>query len=62
MFIYPLLVILFSLFSLGFGMYLYTRRKGAASLVGGILCLAGLILMLITVISWLLPGFFYNIS
>jgi hypothetical protein len=60
--IYPLLVIFFSLFLLGFGLYLYTRRKGAASLMGSIFCLVGLILILITVIAWLLPRFFYNIS
>ena len=59
---YPLFVIFFSLFCLAFGLYLYTRRSGAASLVGSILSLAGLVLALIAIVAWLLPGFFSNIS
>ncbi len=62
MYTYPLFVIAFSVFSLAFGLYLYTERKGAASLVGSILSLVGLILALIATIAWLLPGFFFNIS
>jgi hypothetical protein len=62
MYLYPLFVIAFSLFLIGFGVYLYTRRRGAASLVGSILSLVGLMLALIATIAWLLPGFFYNIS
>ena len=59
---YPLFVIFFSLFCLAFGLYLYMRRSGAASLIGSILSVAGLLLALIAVVAWLLPGFFSNIS
>ncbi len=65
--IYPVLVIVFGLFVMGFGLYLYTKRANTeqargASLVGSILCLVGLFLVLVTVIAWLLPGFFFNLS
>lgn len=60
--IYPILVIAFSLFSLAFGLFLYTQRDGAARLAGSILTLVGVIFILITVVAWLLPGFFFNIS
>jgi hypothetical protein len=60
--IYPALVIAFCLFVIGFGLYLYTKRTGGTSLAGSILCLAGLVLVLVTVIAWLLPGFFFNLS
>jgi hypothetical protein len=59
---YPLLVIVFSILSLAFGMYLYAWRGGVASIIGSILSLAGLILALIATVAWLLPGFLYNIS
>ena len=59
---YALFVIFFSLFCLSFGLYLYMRRSGAASLVGSVLSVAGLVLALIAVVAWLLPGFFSNVS
>jgi hypothetical protein len=59
---YPLFVIFFSLFCLAFGLYLYVRRSGAASLIGSILSVAGLVFALIAAVAWLLPGFFSNIS
>ncbi len=60
--IYFLFVITFSLCMIGFGLYLYSRREGAASVVGSILSLVGLLVVLIAVIVWLLPGFFFNVS
>lgn len=60
--IYPFFVIAFSLCMVSFGLYLYSKREGAASLVGSILSLVGLFLALIAIVGWLTPGFFYNIS
>lgn len=59
---YPLFVIFFSLSCLSFGLYLYMRRSGAASLIGSILSVAGLVIALIAVVAWLLPGFFFNVT
>ncbi len=59
---YPLLVIGFFLWMVVFGVYLYSKREGAASLIGSVLSLVGLILVVITIVAWLLPGFFFNIS
>jgi len=60
--IYPLFVIAFCLCMVVFGVYLYSKREGAASLVGSILSLVGLLVALVAIVAWLLPGFFYNIS
>jgi lipopolysaccharide export LptBFGC system permease protein LptF len=60
--VYPVLVLAFSLFAVAFGLHLYSKQERTASLIGSILSLAGLILALITIVAWLLPGFFYNAS
>ena len=60
--IYPIFVTVFSLVVVAFGLFLYTKRERAASLVGSLLCLAGLVMILITIVAWLVPGFFYNNS
>ena len=58
---YSILVIAFGVFMMGSGLFLYAAREGAASFVGGLLSLVGLCLVLITIVAWLVPGFFYNI-
>jgi hypothetical protein len=55
------LVIAFGVFVIGFGFSLYVKREGAASLVGSLLTLVGLSVVIVTIIAWLVPGFFVNV-
>jgi hypothetical protein len=58
---YASLVIAFGIFVIGFGLYLYVRGGGAAPLVGSLLSIAGLVVVVVTIVAWLVPGFFFNI-
>jgi hypothetical protein len=58
---YIFLVIAFGTFMIGFGLSLYAKGKGAATLVGSLLSLAGLLVVVVTIVAWLVPGFFFNI-
>ncbi len=60
--IYPIFVTVFSLIVVGFGLFFYMKREAAVSLMGSLLCLVGLAMILITIVAWLVPGFFYNNS
>lgn len=59
---YSAFVIAFGVFMMGLGFSFYATRQGAASLVGSLLMVVGLCVVLITIIAWLVPGFFLNIS